>query len=98
MEAAPGRRLNRRRRIPRQDNLFAPGVEIRDQGQGIADSSARVYGCLACSNRVLRGRNLHQLSQVHHGNAVADVSHNRKIVRNEQHRQSKFILQVGAED
>jgi len=35
---------------------------------------------------------LHDLAQIHHGDAVADMSHDREIVRDEQIRQPEFFL------
>jgi hypothetical protein len=40
------------------------------------------------------GPNLDDLSEVHDGHAVCDVSNDREIVRNEQIRQAELTLQV----
>src|SRR5207237_9477118 len=37
---------------------------------------------------------LHQLAQIHHADAVADVRHDGQVVRDEQVREAKLRLQV----
>ena len=43
--------------------------------------------------QILRGCNLHNLSEIHHRDPIADMPHDRKVVRNEERCQSQFPLQ-----
>ena len=53
-----------------------------------------MYGCDGRSYRASRVRHLDDLAQVHHGDAVADVAHDRQVVGDEQVRQAELALQV----
>ena len=61
---------------------------------GTADSSAPVYGCFGVAvERVALGH-LDDLAQVHHGDPVGHVLHDRQVVRDEQVRELELLLQV----
>ena len=57
---------------------------LRGSGTGTADSSACVYGWPACSYTSSAVAGLDDLAQVHHRDVVADVAHDRQVVRDEQ--------------
>ena len=65
-----------------------PGSSI-----GTADSSACVYGCDGSLVDLVLRPDLDDLAEVHHGDAVGDVAHDREIVRDEDVRQPEVALQ-----
>ena len=62
-------------------------------GIGTAEISAWVYGCSGFSYSRSELRELDDLAQVHHRNAVRDVPHHRQVVRDEQVGQTEVRLQ-----
>ena len=51
-------------------------------------------GVLRFGKKSLLFRQLDNLSEIHHGNAVGYVSHDTEVVRNEEIRQTEILLQV----
>jgi len=91
VEAAARRRGDRAGDIPRQDHarLLSPRVRDgggREQRLGVGVERDPVEG--------LGVGQFRELSQVHHGHAVADVLHNAQVVGNEQVGQAKLLLEV----
>ena len=90
VEPAARRRIDRRRRIARAGSRSSRACGALRVGDRHADSSARVYGM----PRVLverRGRRqLDDRAEVHHRDAVADVAHDRQVVRDEEIGQAQF--------
>ena len=37
---------------------------------------------------------LHDLAQIHHGHAIADMAHHRNVVSDEEHRQVQPLLEI----
>ena len=63
--------------------------------RGTARSSACVYGWRAFEKSSSPAAELDDAPEVHDGHAVADVAHDRHVVRDEQHRQAEPLAQVG---
>ena len=63
-------------------------------GTGIADSNALVYGCSGSCIQARPTRDLDDLAEIHHSDAVRNMFDDREPVRNKQIRQPKFVLQV----
>ena len=69
-------------------------VDARGSGTGIAESSASVYGCFGRVVHLFGGTLLDDASEVHHRDAVADVAHEREVVRDEEVGEAELLLQV----
>ena len=61
---------------------------------GTAESSACVYGMSGSRYEIRRRRELDDLAEVHHGDAVGDVLDDREVVRDEQVGEAAIALQV----
>ena len=48
---------------------------------------------LRVEEHAVRGPELDQRTEVHHGHPVGDVAHHRQVVRDEEHRQAERLLQ-----
>ena len=66
-----------------------PGVRYRHGRKETAGIGMQWTG-----KKLLRGRQLQQLSQVQNPDAVAEVSHHRQVMGDKQHRQVQFVLQI----
>ena len=63
-------------------------------GTGIADSSARVYGCCGAANSAAVGPISTIFPRIHHRDAAADVLDQPQVVRDEQIGQLQPLLQI----
>ena len=83
------------RRTRRSRRGGAPGIErtsLRAQSRsGVAAKSSRVYGCRGAWNRSSIGPVLDDLARVHDGGAVADLRHDREVVRDQDERQAQVV-------
>ena len=53
-----------------------------------------MYGCSGLFVQIGGRRDLDDLAEVHHGDPVGDVTHDREIVRDEQERQVQLVLKL----
>ena len=83
--ATAGRSGSARRPAARSASLLRPGT-----GSGIAESSAIVYGCSGRAKSSSDGRDLDDLAEVHHGDAVGDVADDREVVGDEEVREAEL--------
>src|SRR6267143_2027224 len=84
MESTPGRNVRCIRSLPLHDHAFdlLPGVWTRDDGnQGLRVRMLRL------ADHLFRGSDLHDFSEVHHGNAVLDDPRQAQIVCDEEVRE-----------
>jgi hypothetical protein len=91
MEVTAARWVDRRRHVPGQQHTLGLLIRIghrdrRKQRLGVGMRRPR--------KQVLRLGQLHDLPEIHHGDAVADVSHDREIVGDEQIAEPELLLQV----
>ena len=82
-------------------SLTERGIERRcrwrgasGSGTGIADSSARVYGCCGRGEQRRRRSDLDDLPEIHDRDAAADVLDEPQIVRDEQVGELQPLLQI----
>ena len=64
-------------------------------GTGIAESSAARVGMARVLEERPRVGDLDDLAEVHHGDAVAHVAHDREVVRDEDVGEAELALQIG---
>ncbi len=60
---------------------------------GTAESSACVYGCVGVGVHLLAGAHLYHLAEVHDGDSIGDVPHEREVVRDEQVGEIELALE-----
>ena len=93
-EPTPRRRLARIRRITLEDGLFLHGPGI---GYGTR-SRRHQHGRIGMARRGIDFRSrpfLDDPAQIHHGNAVREVTNDSKVVRDEQNGQIEPVTQIG---
>jgi len=91
LEFAAGGRVNGARHITRQGFMLPPVIRVRrgygrEQGQGIGVDGV-VVQCFC-------GPVLHDVSQVHHRNGIADIADHMEIVGDEEIAETEFGLQL----
>ena len=91
VKRASTRRVQWRGHIALQHNAFTSPGRI---GTGHRREQRLRVRVLGRSKQRTRFCGLHNLAQVHHRDAISNVTHHRKIVRNEQVTQTHFIAQV----
>src|SRR5712691_7617211 len=93
VEAAPRRWVHRRGHVARQDDPLAFRLDRRvgDRYRGEQRLAVRVEGTFVEVDPV---RELDDLPEVHHCDAVADVTHHGQVVRDEQIGQLEAVLQL----
>ena len=91
VEATAGRRRRRARHVALEHE--APRSAGADRGRARPTGAPRCTGA-AGPRRAARRAQLHQLAQVHHAHAVADVLDHRQVVGDEQVGQAELAAQV----
>ena len=93
VEVAARRRVDRARHVAAEDDPLAPLLDhrVRNRHGGEQRLGVRVQRLIV---EIVAGRHLHDLAEVHHGDAVGDVLDDREVVGDEQVGQSELILQV----
>lgn len=88
---AAGGRAGRTRQLSREDGATAGGGsgDRRDEGPGV-----RV---LRGANDLVGGAQLHDTTQVHDGDAVAQMPHDPEVVGNEEKREAELAPELGEE-
>ena len=77
MEAAAGGRIERARHLALQHDAAAFGLRL---GHGNGRQQRAAIGMPGCGKQRVGGRGLDDAAEIHHGDAVGDVLHDRKIV------------------
>ena len=91
VKVAAGWWIDRARHVALQHDTFAFDRGIGDRHSG--EQRLGVWVQRVGVQIAARG-DLDDASKIHHSNAVADVFHHRQIVRDEQIREIKFLLQI----
>jgi hypothetical protein len=91
VEVAPGRRADRARDVALQQDALALDLGVGDRHRG---EQRLGVGVARVRVEVLRGRDLDDLAEVHHGDARADVLDDRQVVGDEQVREVELLLEV----
>src|SRR6266513_199703 len=91
VEPAAGRRVDRARDVARQDDPLPPQLRVRDRHRREQRLRVRMLGV---AEQLFGLRQFHDLPEVHDGDPVADVLHDRQVVRDEQVRQPELLLQL----
>jgi len=91
VELAARGRVCRARHVPREDDARLDHVRVgawhcRQQGLGV--------GVFRLTVNARRSRKFHDVAQVHHGDAVADILDYGQVVRHEEISQGEGLLQV----
>ena len=94
VEIAPARRSSGIRHLPLQHDAPRACARVRLGNGGEERRRVRVLGS---AEELVGRRQLHHAPDVHHGHAVADVSHDAQVVRHEEIRQPKLGLQIEQE-
>src|SRR5512133_165652 len=93
VEAAGVRRVRWAREVPRQEDRFALRfhLRIRDRNRGEQRDRVGVERVLV---ELLRRRDLDDRAQIHDGDPVRDVAHDRQVVGDEEVRQRELRLEL----
>ena len=94
VEIAAAGRSRGVRHLPLQHDAPRACARVRLGNGGEERRRVRVLGSL---EELVGRRQLHDAPDVHHGHAVADVSHDAQVVRHEEIRQPKLGLQIEQE-
>ena len=94
VEIAAAGRSRGVRHLPLQHDAPRACARVRLGNGGEKRRRVRVLGSL---EELVGRRQLHEAPDVHHGHAVADVSHDAQVVRHEEIRQPKLGLQIEQE-
>ena len=86
MEAAAGGRLVRVRRLAVDEATLGPPA---GGGAWHGVEQHPCEGVLRICDQLVGGRGLDDLSEVHHGDGVAEIAHDRDVVADEQHRHAE---------
>ena len=92
VETAAGRRIQRRRRIASEDDALAGLLDIRIGNRHGRQQRLRVRMVGLAVER-LPVRNLDHLTQIHNGNAIGDMLHDRQVVGDKQICGTELVLQ-----
>ena len=93
MEMAPRSRIDRTGHVTSEDDALAFSCDhrIRNGNRGEQCFGIRMEGIFVERIPVSQ---LDDLAQVHHGDAVGNVTYNREIVGNEEIGQTEFVLKI----
>ena len=93
VEAARLRRISRAGNVTLKDNPLAFGLFLRVR-YGNGRKQRLSIGMLWLFVYVFAVTQLHNPAQIHHGHAVADITHHGQIVCDEQVSQAQFIFKI----
>jgi hypothetical protein len=93
VESTPGRGVDRRGNIALEHDPFLVlgALRIRDRDRG--EQRLRIRMARMLVQRRAAGH-LHDLSEIHDGNTIRDMFHDRQIVSDEQIRETELLLQI----
>ena len=92
MERATTWRIQRRRYVALQDDAVTPFSAIWLWHGG--EKRAGIWVRRLCKER--RGwRGLHNLAEIHHGDAITEMFHHAQVMRNEEVREAELLLEFG---
>lgn len=94
MEGAPGRRMEGRGRITCEKQARAAALKIRVEVGDRADQRLRVR-VAGTFHDVGRGSELDDFPEIHHGDAIRDVFHHGKIVRDKNQGEMHLAAELG---
>ena len=92
VEAAAAGRIDRARHVAVQNDRAAARRRVRHRHR--RQQRARIGMAATAVNRSAPVRQLDDLAEIHHRDAVRQVLDDRQIVADEQQRQPEFVLQI----
>ena len=90
-EAAAGRRVDRARHVTREHD---PGALAARDGLRVGREEGHRVRVQRPGEELVRGRDLDDAAQVHHGDAVGDVADDREVVGDEDVGEVELLLEV----